>query len=344
MLRIGRVFMVLIAVLALMDSVCVAESLVMTLQERLRQSDLVIAGEILKNYDTGVVKEEGVENRIAECKVTQIIKQQRECNFKDNQANSNIYISFIQISAKPSPLKLSAGKRYLLFLKESKNRNESCLYYDMITPYDGDFEVGKDYLIHDEQNLEFPKAVTLSFDAIVSRLTSDINKKPTETSPNMSKKPISTTSQGEIVNGLQLTIKAAKEVYEVGDEIWIEFKFKNVSQKPRELLIFIAELPLYHAFEFFNTAGKPIAYGGPVVSEELRRITKREEILAGGEYVTKVPLHRWKLAGLNRGYNFIGSETRKIFLKGIYFTPVGLKIADPDKKFFGEGLFPTPLP
>lgn len=209
-MRIGRVLTLLIAVLALMDSICAAEMTAMSLQERLRQSDLVIVGEILKSENTGIVKEEGVENWLAECKVKRYIKQKiHNYNFEEAKSISIIDIAFEQIPARtPVLIKLSEGKEYLLFLKETEGRREGRIIYEMITSYHGAFEAGKDYLIYDEQSPEFPKAVTISFDAIVSRLTND----------------------------LLLTIKSDKEVYQAGEEIKLTLDFKNIGAKSVWLL------------------------------------------------------------------------------------------------------------
>lgn len=195
-MRIGKVLIVLMVALALMNSICVAEMTAMGLRERLRQSDLVIVGEILKSYDTRVIKRLGVENWVAECRIKQTIKGR-------SMTDSNIKILFTNIpSQAPSHVKLLQAKEYLLFLRESKD-GANAGAYEMITPYHGAFEAGENYFVHDEQSPEFPMAVMMSFDAIVSRLTND----------------------------LLLTIKSDKGIYEEAEEIRLTLEFKNVGRK-----------------------------------------------------------------------------------------------------------------
>ncbi len=140
---------------------------------------------------------------------------------------------------------------------------------------------------------------------------------------------------------LVLTLTTEKKTYSIGEEIWIEFKFKNVSEKAVELLIFGKEIQAFHDLEFFDDKGNRIPSAGLETQEQAssggETIVRREEILPGREYVsTRIPLHKWKIAGLSRGYNYVGSEARKIFLKGTYFTPIGINFADRDRLFFGR--------
>lgn len=200
-MKIGKVLIVLMAALALMNSICVAEMTAMSLQERLRQSDQVIVGEILKSYDTGVIKRLGVENWVAECRIKQTIMGRSMTGY-------NIKIPFTNIPRQvPSHVKLLQTKEYLLFLRKSKDRAKAGAY-EMITPYHGAFEAGESYFVHDEQGPEFPRAVMMSFDAIVSRLTND----------------------------LLLTSKSDKGIYEEAEEIKLTLEFKNVGRKSIWLL------------------------------------------------------------------------------------------------------------
>ncbi len=136
---------------------------------------------------------------------------------------------------------------------------------------------------------------------------------------------------------IKLTISSDKETYEVGDEVWINFTFKNVSNKPIDVLIFESEYPLYHDFEFLDTDGKKIGYIRQEI-DSIKRSTREEKIASGGEYTTKVPLHKWKLGTLNNGvYNNVGSEARKIQVKGVYFIPDGINfvVKEGENIFFG---------
>jgi hypothetical protein len=148
---------------------------------------------------------------------------------------------------------------------------------------------------------------------------------------------------------LKLTIKSDKQVYAVGEEIWIHFIFKNISKEPIELLIWngqtrsadnsrAIDFPMHHRFEFLDEHGKAIASVGP--NDIAKRPVKMERkiIKAREEFVSKVPLHTWKLAGLGKGNRFIGSEARKIQIKGSYMVPVGIDFAvkDDERIFLGQ--------
>jgi hypothetical protein len=153
----------------------------------------------------------------------------------------------------------------------------------------------------------------------------------------------------EIASPLALTIKSYKQIYEVGEEIWIDSIFKNISKETIELLIWNGQtmsadnsrtinFPMYHFFEFRNEHGKGIASTGPSDIAKRPVAMERKKLLAGGEFVSKVPLHTWKLSGLGKGYNFIGSEARKIQIKGSYMVPEGFEFAvkEGERIFFGQ--------
>lgn len=191
-----------------------AEMTVMSLQERMRQSDTVVLGEVLESRNTGKETESGVERWLATCRVERYIigPKIHDTTVEEGKAVSLIRIAFVHIpNQKPSPLKLVAGKKYLLFLKET-GPNE----YEMITPYHGAFEEGdQDYFIHDEQSPEYPRAVQMSFDEIVQRATP---QDPASSQP---------AEQVAVTQPLTLTIQTAKEVYEQGEPINIEVSIKN---------------------------------------------------------------------------------------------------------------------
>ncbi len=191
-----------------------AEMTVMSLQERMRQSDAVVVGTIeeVRQADAGVEGQFSppITHWLATCRVERYIIGPKIHNpaVEEAKAVKLIRIAFEQKFQKPTPVKLAEGKKYLLFLKETGPNT-----YEMITPYHGAFETGQDYFIHDEQSPEYPKAVKMSFEAIVSRLT----------------------------NELALFIRPDKQFYAVGEEIGFTLDFKNVSAG--NLQLFIRMLP-----------------------------------------------------------------------------------------------------
>ncbi len=74
---------------------------------------------------------------------------------------------------KVAPIKLTEGKRYILFLKKAVPRDsrDAKNVYEMITPYHGAFEAGQNYFVHDEENPKYPAAVKMSFEEIVRRVS-----------------------------------------------------------------------------------------------------------------------------------------------------------------------------
>ena len=211
-MRIIKSFVTAAVSLLALESLISAEMTVMSLQERMSQSDVVVIGEILESRDTGNRDKIGVEYWLATCHVERYIKAKiHNPDVEEGKKVSIIHVAFVQkTTQKPASAKLMEGKRYLLFLKETEFPNE----YEMIPPYDGAFEAGQEYFVHDEQSSEYPKAVQMSFDAIVSRLT----------------------------NELALFIKPDKQIYAVGEEIGFTLDFKNVSAG--NLQLFTKMLPL----------------------------------------------------------------------------------------------------
>jgi hypothetical protein len=155
-----------------------AEMTGMSLQERMRQSDAVVIGEVLDAQKTSIEKD-GTEYWLATCQVERYLigpKMYDIYNPSVGEAKglSVINIMFMQKMQKPAPAKLLEGKKYLLFLKgpavPRDNRDKGNVY-EMITPYHGAFEAGQDYFVHDERDPQYPQAVKLSFEEIVRRLT-----------------------------------------------------------------------------------------------------------------------------------------------------------------------------
>lgn len=138
-----------------------------SLQERVKRSDAVIIGTIQETAKVST-EPDGTEYWNAICHVERYIigPKIHDPALEEAKAISLIRIAFEQKMQKPPLGKLVEGKKYLLFLKET-GPNE----YEMITPYHGAFEAGQDYFVHDEQNPEYPKAVKMSFEEIVQRVT-----------------------------------------------------------------------------------------------------------------------------------------------------------------------------
>lgn len=111
----------------------------------------------------GLVDEAGGEAWIATCRVERYIfgPMRHYPNVEETKSFFLIKVAFQQ-KAVPTPIKLMAGKKYLLFLKETSPNA-----YEMITPYHGAFEAGQDHFIHDEQSPEYPAAVKMPFEEIV---------------------------------------------------------------------------------------------------------------------------------------------------------------------------------
>ncbi len=174
-MRILKLF-VLATFLLLFTYMGSAEMTVMSLQERMSQSDAVVIGTIEEVHQTdagaGGQLPPPVEHWLATCRVERYIMGPKIHNpaAEEGKAVSLIHIIFDQKVQKPAPVKLVEGRKYLLFLKEISAQGD---LYEMITPYhgDGEFEAGQDYFIYDEQSPEYPKAVKMSFEEIVQRLT-----------------------------------------------------------------------------------------------------------------------------------------------------------------------------
>ncbi len=158
-----------------------AEMAGMSLQERVRQSDAVVVGTIeeVRQTDAGVAGQfpPPVTHWLATCRVERYIIGPKIHNpaVEEAKAVHFIHVAFWQRLQKPTPVKLVAGKKYLLFLVEveSQPRGKIGGFYGMITPYHGAFEAGQEYFVHDENDPSYPQAVKMSFDEIVQRLTQE---------------------------------------------------------------------------------------------------------------------------------------------------------------------------
>ncbi|OGX39024.1 MAG: hypothetical protein A3D87_02110 [Omnitrophica WOR_2 bacterium RIFCSPHIGHO2_02_FULL_50_17] len=209
------------AFLLFFHSLSSAEMTGMSLQERMRQSDAVVVGTVqeLHQADAGVGGQfpPPVSHWLATCRVERYITHKiHNAEAEDLKRVNTIRIAFVQIpTQKPSPLKLTEGRKYLLFLKEISAQGERL--YEMITPYHGAFEAGQDYFVHDEQSPGYPKTVKMSFEEIVRRVTPQNPALPKPADPAVAPQP------------LTLTIQADKKVYGVGEDVGLTLEFKNVS-------------------------------------------------------------------------------------------------------------------
>lgn len=171
-MRIIKSFVAAAVFLLALESLTSAEMTGMSLQERRSQSDAVVVGTIeeVHQTDAGVGGQfpPPVTHWLATCRVERYIigPKIHNPNVEEAKAVRLIRIAFEHRLQKPMLVKLVAGKKYLLFLKET-GPNE----YEMITPYHGALEAGQDYFFHDEQNPEYPQAVKMSFEEIVQRVT-----------------------------------------------------------------------------------------------------------------------------------------------------------------------------
>jgi hypothetical protein len=77
---------------------------------------------------------------------------------------------------------------------------------------------------------------------------------------------------------LQLIMKSDKEIYKVGEEIWIEFEFKNIRSERKDLLFEGCVFPLYHNFEFFDINGDPILHKDPAITCTIV-VSERKELV-----------------------------------------------------------------
>ncbi|HBO97159.1 MAG TPA: hypothetical protein DE315_06275 [Candidatus Omnitrophica bacterium] len=172
-MRIIKSFVTAAVFLLALESLTSAEMTVMSLQERMRRSDVVAIGDILESRNTGVIEETGVERWMAICRLKQIFKENFTQKLQKIPSDGfNIHISFIQIPTRtPLPLKLTEGKKYLLFLKETGSQGKGQIVYGMITDLHGAFEAGQDYFVHDENDPQYPGGVKVSFEDIVQRVS-----------------------------------------------------------------------------------------------------------------------------------------------------------------------------
>ena len=171
-MRIIKSFVTAAVFLLALESLTSAEMTEMSLQERMRRSDVVAIGEILESHNTGRETETGVEHWVAIYRLKQILKENFTRKLQKIPSDDfNIYVSFIQVPMRtPRPIKLTEGKKYILFLKETGSQREGQIAYEMITPYHGAFEDGQEYFVSDEHDSQYPQAVKMSFEDIVRRM------------------------------------------------------------------------------------------------------------------------------------------------------------------------------
>lgn len=132
----------------------------MSLQERVWGADVILVGRVTKSYDTGIVKEAGIEQWQAECRVGRILKGHVE--------NRTIHIRCIRIPmTSDPPQQLLAGETYLLFLKEAQRGVPA---YELINPYHGALEYQQSHQwIYDEATGR-PQAAPMTGKAITDRV------------------------------------------------------------------------------------------------------------------------------------------------------------------------------
>ena len=146
-----------IFILTLLPSTSFAQMKQLTLQERINMASLVLLVEVEKSY-----KGEGEQlkpgNWFAECTVKEVLS--------GSFGEEKIKINFKNVKRRQrrlTPIRLSEGSKYLLFLQFSGE------FYQMISPYQGAFEQGKTYKIMDKNSPEYPKLEPLGFVEIVER-------------------------------------------------------------------------------------------------------------------------------------------------------------------------------
>lgn len=137
------------------------EMTAMSLQERVRRADVILVCHITKSYDTGVIKEAGVQRWRAKCQVKQLLKGRLK--------EKTIQIGFIQVPLMlPSPQALENGKTYLLFLKDKGPNSKP--RYKFITPNHAAIEYGPTYWVYDEGASEYTDAREKTAPEITNRV------------------------------------------------------------------------------------------------------------------------------------------------------------------------------
>jgi hypothetical protein len=126
-------------------------------------------------------------------------------------------------------------------------------------------------------------------------------------------------------DGLALSISTDRQTFHVGDQIVVTFTLTNVSSKLR--LVFSGTN--FHHFVFTDITGRDIAYttSGDSPPAASQRPAPTESA------THKIVLNGWSLAGLGHPYTPIGKEPRTFTLTGLYATPEGLDVFDPDAWF-----------
>ncbi len=123
----------------------------LSLQERVRMSDLILTCTVIQTEKSeGNTK--GLGNRIAECEVDEI--------FKGDFEEENIFIYFLMIQRRKKAIRLTQGRRYILFLKKVGEN------YRMISHYQGGFSSAYEAVVTDEEK----GRVTMGFETLVERV------------------------------------------------------------------------------------------------------------------------------------------------------------------------------
>jgi len=157
-----RVVCIILCLLHLLGTIyCFAKVDPISLQERIKASDLILVGYIIKSYDTGIIDESGVQNWVAECQVTEALKGKID--------KPIIKISFIQIpNQKPRPIHLEELKSYLLFLTER---------YEFISSYSGALSLeGHLWLYDDEISPNYSQDQQMTPEGLITRVKEIISE------------------------------------------------------------------------------------------------------------------------------------------------------------------------
>lgn len=285
-MRIIKWSVMVTAALLCLGSSSFAEMTVMSLQERMRQADTIVIGEIQEVHQTdagaGGQPPLPTEHWLAACRVERYIigPKIHNPNVEEGKAVSLIPIAFDWKAQKPTPVKLVTGKKYLLFLKEIEPQKAGERFYEMITPYHGAFEAGQDHFIHDEQSPEYPKAVKMSFEEILQRVTP---QSPTPQQP---------LKQVEANSPLALTIHSDKEVYEAGDDITIALEFRNSSGDTKTLKFDKGNrLHTFFSFELSRDGNKIKAYRD-IDTKDMSFPIEERKLASGETYSMSMVINR----------------------------------------------------
>lgn len=135
--------------------ICTAgQILKLTIQEKVRQSDMVVIAAV-KDIKAGKIFDKTKQQWIAECDVQLVLKG----DIFIHRFNVGFVLP-VGVEIKPKPVALSANTNYLLFLKRGKRG------YELITSYHGAIPESKDYSVIDEDLKDDKEALRKSSSSI----------------------------------------------------------------------------------------------------------------------------------------------------------------------------------